>query len=261
MIFNYWLWVSNAMYGEIEGKFVDPRAQTGPTPPEVSTNAIQFPLLNVLNEPTDRALLERSRGEDSFLADIGGPGYRTISVYTQSPGLAEQVPIREQLQELGDTYPDDFLCIGSWNFDGSPIGGVGSPWFQTPPELKPETDVILRAGTSAEAVHMSLQVFTRTGVFRVTPGSGEVTSGIDCNGFRILPDGTVAGQLNGSIDHYHNGFPFNLHGRLLIGGGAPTYYHNGIPFTATGMVSSLQGAPVRTDQGHPYEAADSIARN
>ena len=108
---------------------------------------------------------------------------------------------------------------------------------------------------------MSLQVFTRSGVLDVTVGSGEVVGGTSAQGCLILADGSVAGQLNGSIDHHHNGLPFNVHGRLLVGSGLPDYYHNGIPFTATGMVCTAQAPVVRADQGHPYDAADNIVRS
>jgi hypothetical protein len=37
------------------------------------------------------------------------------------------------MQWLQDTYPAQFYVAGMWSYKtGEPIGGVGSPWFQTP---------------------------------------------------------------------------------------------------------------------------------
>jgi hypothetical protein len=44
--------------------------------------------------------------------------------------------MREELQLLRSTYPDNIDIGGCWDFaTGEPVGGVGSPWFPSPPEL------------------------------------------------------------------------------------------------------------------------------
>lgn len=106
----------------------------------------------------------------------------------------------------------------------------------------------------------TLAVFCRGNEkFNVTLGVGEVVGGTASNGLLILADGTVAGVSNGEIDHYSNGLPFNLHGRLVMGDGVPDYYHNGVTFSANGAVGAEAAAATRTENGIPRTATNQVA--
>lgn len=63
-------------------------------------------------------------------------GWKLRSLYRRIDDLSDIVSLREDLQWLEDTYPGSFYMAGMWHYEtGEPIGGVGSPWFQTPPEV------------------------------------------------------------------------------------------------------------------------------
>lgn len=52
------------------------------------------------------------------------------NIYLQVDDISELVPLREEMQ---DSFT--VTCHGMWHYEtGEPIGGVGSPWFQTYPE-------------------------------------------------------------------------------------------------------------------------------
>jgi hypothetical protein len=80
---------------------------------------------------------------------------KLFNVYIRYDELFELVPIRENIQGLEDRFPDKILCGGFWDFDtGTPIGGVGAPWFVTddlvkefiPEQLDPGGEVQFPAG-------------------------------------------------------------------------------------------------------------------
>ena len=128
-LFNFWLRVSPAADVEINALYDD----------GVSANS--FPLINTLSTQTNRLF---KRGRDYL--DL--PGGDTIyNLYSALPeDIYAMVPVREDFQGLEDRYPADIECVGAWNWDGSPIGGHGSPWFPSPTDVKDLGNVILRAG-------------------------------------------------------------------------------------------------------------------
>ena len=66
-------------------------------------------------------------------ADV--PGFTITNGYADL-SYSEAVPIRENLIDMEDSLPGQFLVAGCWDFfTGEPVGGVGSPWFLSPPEL------------------------------------------------------------------------------------------------------------------------------
>ena len=63
------------------------------------------------------------------------PTYTLRSAYVRGE-YHELVPLREKLQELEDELYPDFIVAGCWDYaTGTPVGGVGSPWFVTPSQL------------------------------------------------------------------------------------------------------------------------------
>lgn len=63
------------------------------------------------------------------------PSYTLKTAYVHGE-YGAQTPLRENLQLLEDALDGDFIVAGCWDFiTGAPIGGVGSPWFVTQPEL------------------------------------------------------------------------------------------------------------------------------
>lgn len=73
---------------------------------------------------------------ESEAAGLEGPvGWGLLNCYI--PGeYGVLTPLRENLQELEARYPDDFVVGGAYDVStGEPVGGVGNPWFPTPPLL------------------------------------------------------------------------------------------------------------------------------
>jgi hypothetical protein len=123
---NFWMVVSNAFRDELTS-VLSRGFQAG-------TAAVQFPKLN--NPP--RAFIDGSRGAYSLgkVSHSEDPNTTIWSGNISSDHLGELTPLREFLQDLELRYFPDFYVGGMWDMvTGQPIGGVGSPWFQTPSEL------------------------------------------------------------------------------------------------------------------------------
>ncbi len=102
---------------------------------QVSSQSVQFPLLNYIKARTRRAIsappewYERSNFRTKNQ-------YRIIQLYSFETEYSLDTEVREDLMELEDAYPNDVLVAGCWDVaTGDPVGGVGSPWFVTPPDL------------------------------------------------------------------------------------------------------------------------------
>lgn len=78
------------------------------------------------------------------------PSFRLISFYIERE-YWELTVLREVLQYLEVRHPGRIIVGGAWDFhSGEPVGGAGSPWFVTPPELldfMPDDKVGIRGGT------------------------------------------------------------------------------------------------------------------
>jgi hypothetical protein len=128
---NYWVVMSPAMAIEMRKVLPvvfdhNPREDE----PVISTQSFLFPLINSTKEST-RDLLKRFPGR---YGQQFAPGL--WNCYFQATGLFQLVPMREDLQELVAAYPGDIQVGGCWDVaTGQPVGGVGSPWFVTPPDL------------------------------------------------------------------------------------------------------------------------------
>ena len=132
VIANFWLLLSPAariaLSGVAQIGLVQETAGPQPKPPTV--NSLTFPDLNLLSPAT----LKLVRNFPERFSTAMPPGL--WNCYVRGAGSFEFVDIREELQELRVKYPADIIPAGCWNVStGEPIGGVGSPWFQTPPEL------------------------------------------------------------------------------------------------------------------------------
>lgn len=80
-------------------------------------------------------------------------GWVLRSLYRRIDDLSDIVELREGMQALEDSNPSKFYAAGMWHYEtGEPVGGVGSPWFQTPQDaarFMPEgviDDTFLMAG-------------------------------------------------------------------------------------------------------------------
>lgn len=63
-------------------------------------------------------------------------GWKLRSLYRRIDDLSDIVVLRESLQGLQVTQGPNFYTAGMWHFEsGQPVGGVGSPWFQTPDDV------------------------------------------------------------------------------------------------------------------------------
>lgn len=131
VIVNYWLLFTPSFEASVNNvlpivKDRNPR-EDGPA---ISTQSVEFPLLNSMREDTKRLLRH-------FPRRYGGdfePGLWNCMI--RADGLHALTAMREELQLWMATYPDNFNVGGCWDFyTGQPIGGVGSPWFDTPANL------------------------------------------------------------------------------------------------------------------------------
>jgi hypothetical protein len=72
-------------------------------------------------------------------------------------------------------------------------------------------------------------------------------------------NGDVETINNGSVNHYSNGLPFTVLGRLVV---SPTsvisYYDQGVPYSATGKPVTGVGPVDYYDQGVAFNAAGEI---
>ena len=148
VIVNFWLMLSPAARDALSGAAqVGPLLETqGPQPPPPVINSLTFPRLNVLRPDTLKLVRNfPERHHDHFPPGIW-------NCYARGEGYSDFVGMREELQELEERHYPDFQVAGCWNYyTGDPIGGVGSPWFITPPELKDIIpggiqDIVLGAG-------------------------------------------------------------------------------------------------------------------
>lgn len=143
MIYNFWVWMDTGFADEVRAKFMlsPPPLGDGPVA-SVSVAATTHPLINSLN-PTLPKL---------FKGKVQPVGWDVWNCYIDVDDLSDIVPLREGLQELEFYYPDYFRVLGAWEYEGQPIGGVGSPWFPSPPDFldfMPSSeveDVVLLAG-------------------------------------------------------------------------------------------------------------------
>jgi hypothetical protein len=72
-------------------------------------------------------------------------------------------------------------------------------------------------------------------------------------------NGDVETINNGSVNHYSNGLPFSLLGRLVVSSGANiSYYDQGIPYSALGTPVTGVGPVEYYDQGVAFNAAGEI---
>lgn len=82
------------------------------------------------------------------------------------------------------------------------------------------------------------------GLVQFNEGGGAPPNPVDTMGLRLDTAGAIFAQRNGQIDHYHNGLPFNLQGRLMITGADPVRVTQGIAFSASdhvcqGLIANL----------------------
>lgn len=131
VILNYWLLMNPGFEADTNNVLPiiqdrNPR-EDGPA---ISTQSVNFPLLNTLSPPTYEMMRHFPRRYGGDFA----PGL--WNCMARANALHELVAMREELQELETYYPDAFSVGGCWSFrTGEPVGGVGSPWFPSPPNL------------------------------------------------------------------------------------------------------------------------------
>jgi hypothetical protein len=99
-------------------------------PSPISIQSIEFPLLNYMRSDS-RKMLRNFPGRRKAPYPPG-----LWNCIFQADGLHALVAMREEMQAWMAAYPDNFRIGGCWDYyTGQPVGGVGSPWFETPPGL------------------------------------------------------------------------------------------------------------------------------
>lgn len=132
VIINYWIMLTLPAEVAVTGVVqVAPIQETqGPVPPPDYVSSVTMDRVNTFRPDTIKMLRnfpERYQGRMP-------PGL--WNCYVTADGLHALVAMREELQETMARYPVDFQVAGCWDFySGQPVGGVGSPWFDTPPGL------------------------------------------------------------------------------------------------------------------------------
>ena len=130
VIVNYWVWMTPSMTSNMIGVLPLEPAPNPREPPPVTIQSTEYPLLNYMRADTRRMLLwSPGRRKGLFPPDVW-------NCLTRADGLHALTAMREELQRWMAAYPDNFKIGGCWDYyTGQPIGGVGSPWFETPPGL------------------------------------------------------------------------------------------------------------------------------
>ncbi|MDB4312058.1 hypothetical protein N9937_01380 [bacterium] len=70
--------------------------------------------------------------------EVSANRYAYRNVYRRGDDLSDFVALREAIYDSPTV-----ICWGMWHYDtGEPVGGVGSPWFQTPPDKAGDFDLL-----------------------------------------------------------------------------------------------------------------------
>jgi hypothetical protein len=149
VIVNYWVILTPDITGDVGATAnVQPPDQGSPgeVPQIIYGQSIDYPQLNFTRQDTRKMLRNfPERGHGTF-----PPGLWNCLV--RADGLHALTAMREDMQRLQAAYPAEFQVGGCWDYDtGQPVGGVGSPWFDTPPglvDMMPDglQDIVLGAG-------------------------------------------------------------------------------------------------------------------
>jgi len=135
MDINYWVVATQAFINELYGLTANVEQTNFFSPGQASQQAVQFPLLNFLKPITRKAVNDPPEWYERAAFRASG-GQRVIQLYSFDTSYSDDTAIREDLMELEEAYPNDCMVAGCWDVaTGEPVGGVGSPWFVTPPEL------------------------------------------------------------------------------------------------------------------------------
>jgi hypothetical protein len=65
--------------------------------------------------------------------------------------------------------------------------------------------------------------------------------------------------VDGVVDHYGAGLPFDADGNMVVGSDAVDYRSQGVPFTAAGRVAVASGARAYHDQGVWFTASGHVS--
>jgi hypothetical protein len=156
MDINYWVIASQAFINELYGKTQTVKVSNFFAPQPASVEAVQFPLINYLTERTIRAVQLAPEWYENLNAKVVA-GQRLFQLYSFDTEYSLDTEVREDLNTLEDAYPNDVMVAGCWDvITGDPVGGVGSPWFVTPPELiQFMPDVLIDFDTPAPATELA----------------------------------------------------------------------------------------------------------
>lgn len=99
------------------------------------------------------------------------------------------------------------------------------------------------------------------GELPLNTGAGALVGAVQSQGLNLDATGKIYAILNSQINHYANGLPFNLHGRLVISNtlAPPAYFDQGIPFAANGAVV-VAGVSDHISQGIAYSDISSLVQ-
>ena len=77
----------------------------------------------------------------------------------------------------------------------------------------------------------------KSGKVPVSIGTGAIPNGESLQGLNVSEEGYIFAVLDGEINHYFQGLPFDVNGRLVISQNTPARVSASVPFTSTGGVA------------------------
>ena len=80
-------------------------------------------------------------------------------------------------------------------------------------------------------------------------GSGPISGGIKSQHLWLDTEGAVYAVIDGIVDHWGAGLPFDINGRLVISTSPVAYFDQKMPFTANGLLAVGTGTGDHYDQG------------
>jgi len=133
---NFWIGMSGDFQSDLVGWLAPLNLETGERPDQIDPP--NFPALKFMSQATIDFF---NQSHDSGTLDhlfrrhsASSRNYRVWSFYVQKPENVSEV--KDDLDSMRNTYPQDFLIMGAWLFQtGEPIGGEDDPTFPNPPTL------------------------------------------------------------------------------------------------------------------------------
>ena len=98
------------------------------------------------------------------------------------------------------------------------------------------------------------------GIIQFNDGSGPLVDPVGFQGLNCDSENKIYSNTGGDIDHYHNGLPFDVDGRLVVQADYVISYDQGMPFTFDGRLCIGDAIPITYDQGIAFSASGGMTQ-